>query len=723
MRHTPLPTLALLLPLACAGPAGKPAAKTSAPAAAKKASDAPATRVENVVEDLHGVKVADPYRWLEDGAKPEVATWVEAQNRYLRSKLDPLAIREPIRERLTELLSIGTLSTPVARYPKGKPPRLFYTRREGTQNQPILYVRDGIRAADRVLVDPNAIEADGTAALDWWYPSPDGKLVAYGISLKGSELSTLRVREVDSGHDLGDKIERTRACSLAWKPDGHGFYYTRYPKPGEVAAGDENYYRHVFSHALGADPAVDPKLFGEGRDLKDWTSIGLSPDGKRLLIEAWQGWAKSEVYLLDVAKAGAKPVAVAEKIDASFDGELLDDRLYIRTNDGAPNYRLFAVDPKKPDRPGWKEIVPAGDDVLDSIAVVGKKIVAEYLHQAHSTLHVLDLDGHPQGEIALPTIGTVTAVGGEWDGPDLFVGFTSFAVPPEVHHRDLRSGRTELWERVTAPVNTGAYEVRQVFFDSDDGTEVSMFLVHRKELPKDGIVPTLLYGYGGFNISQTPQFSRAAYLLLEHGGIYAVANLRGGGEYGDAWHKAGMLGNKQNVFDDFLAAADWLLESGYTSTDRLAISGRSNGGLLVAAALTQRPRRFRAALCAVPLTDMLRYHRFLIAKLWIPELGSADDPEAFKWLNAYSPYHRVEDGKDYPAVLVTTGEGDSRVEPSHARKFAARLQAATGSGHPVLLRTEINAGHGQGKPLAKQIDEATDEWTFLFWQLGIKPRN
>jgi prolyl oligopeptidase len=715
---TPI-TLLILLPLACAtqGKAGPKAATGSA----RPHGDAPSTRVDNVVEEMHGVRVSDPYRWLEDGSKPEVQEWVRAQNRYLRSKLDELAIGKPIRERIEELMSIGTLSTPEARYPRHAPLRLFFTRREGKQNQPVLYVRDGLRGTDRVLVDVNALSAQGTDALDWWVPSKDGKLVAYGVSPGGSEWSTLRVREVDSGKDLADVVERTRACSLAWRPDGRGFYYTRYPKPGAVPEGEENYHRHVFAHTLGTDPAADPVVFGAGRDPKDWPNVALSPDGKRLLVVVWQGWAKSEMYLLDAAHPGAMPVPVAEKIDAIFDGTLLDDRLFVRTNDGAPNYRLFAVDPKRPERPGWREIVPASGDVLDGAAVVGRRLVATYLHQAHSQARLFDLDGKAQGEVALPAIGTVTGVGGEWDGPDLFVGFTSFAVPPEVHHREMKSGATEIWERVSAPLDTGAYEVEQVFYPSSDGTEVSMFLVHRKGLRKDGIVPTVLYGYGGFNISLTPQFTRAAFLLLEHGGLYAVANLRGGGEYGEAWHQAGMRGHKQNVFDDFLAAADWIVEHGYTTPDRMAISGRSNGGLLVAAAITQRPRRFRAALCDVPLTDMLRYHRFLIAKLWIPELGSADDPEAFQWLSAYSPYHHVEDGRDYPAVLVSTGEGDSRVEPSHARKFAARLQAATASGHPVLLRTDFDAGHGQGKPLAKLIDEAADEWTFLFWQLGITP--
>jgi len=711
-----------LLPLACASPVKKTAGgPTPTGDSGPRNGGAPPTRVENVVEQIHGVKVGDPYRWLEDGSKPEVAAWVDAQNSHLRATLEPLGHRQAVRERLEELLSIGTLSTPVARYPKGKGGRFFYTKREGKQNQPVLYVRDGVRGADRVLVDPNALRPDGTAALDWWFPSDDGRLLAYGISLDGSELSMLHVREVDSGHDLPDTIDRTRACSLAWRPDGRGFYYTRYPTPGTVPAGDENYHRHVFSHTLGADPATDPKLFGEGRSPQEWPVIALSPDGKRLLIEGWQGWSKSEVYLLDVAKPGAKPVAVAEKVDAAFDGELLDDRLFLRTNEGAPTYRLYVVDPKNPDRRGWREIVAAGDDVLDSVAVVGKRLVAEYLHHAYSQLRILDLEGRAQGEVELPVIGTVTAVGGQWDKPDLFVGFTSFAVPPEVHHRDLAAGKTELWQRVSAPVDTGAYQVEQVFYPSRDGTEVSMFLVHRKGLRKDGVVPTLLYGYGGFNINMTPQFSRASFLLLEQGGLYAVANLRGGGEYGEAWHRAGMRGNKQNVFDDFVYAADWLVQKGYTSPDKLAIAGRSNGGLLVAAAVAQAPRMFKAALCAVPLADMLRYHRFLIAKLWIPEYGSADDPEAFRWLHAYSPYHHIDDGKNYPAVLVTTGEGDSRVEPSHARKFAARLQAATRSGRPVLLRTETKAGHGQGKPLTKQVDEATDEWTFLFWQLGVTP--
>jgi len=719
MRTKPIAYLVPTVLFACAAPPAK------APPAPEKTveqrrTDAPPTRTVDVVDVMHGERIADPYRWLEDGSQPEVAAWVEAQNRHLTEKLD-LPIREAIRERLTQLLSIGTLSTPVARYARGgKSGRFFYTRRQGKQNQPVLYVRDGLRGKDGVVVDPNVLAADGTAALDWWYPSHDGKLIAYGISRGGDEWSTLRVREVDTGKDLEDEIERTRACSLTWRPDGKGFYYTRYPKPGEVPAGQENYNRHVFFHSLGTDPASDPEIFGNGRDPNEWPVVSLSPNGKRLLITGFQGWAKSEMYLLDVTRPDAKLVPVAEGVDARFFGELLDDRLYVRTNDGAPNYRLYVVDPKRPDRDGWREIIPAGEDVLDSIAVVGRRLVAEYLHRAQSEIRLFDLDGRPQGEIPLPAIGSVTGIGGEWDGPDLFLGFTSFASPPEVHHRSMRSGDTEMWERVHASLDTD-YEVKQVFFPSRDGTEISMFLVHRQGLRMDGAAPTVLYGYGGFNISITPQFSRWAYLLLEHGGVYAVANLRGGGEYGEAWHRAGMRENKQNAFDDFFAAARWLINNEYTSRDRLAVAGASNGGLLVGAAITQRPRLFRAALCGVPLADMLRYHHFLIAKLWIPELGSPDDPEAFQWLKAYSPYHHVEDGRKYPAVLITTSESDSRVEPSHARKFAARLQAATASTLPVLLRTETKAGHGQGMPLAKRVDKATDEWTFLFWQLGMQP--
>jgi prolyl oligopeptidase len=692
----------------------------------KRSFPYPGTKVENVIETIHGAQVADPYRWLEEADNPQVKEWVEKQNNFTRSILDKLPGREQIHERLENLLDIGILGTPVPR--KG---HYFYTKREGKQNQAILYVRDGLHGQDRVLVDPNLLAKDGTIALDWWYPSRDGKLIAYGLSQSGNEQSTLHVRDVATGKDLPDVIDRTRACSLAWRPESKGFYYTRYPAAGKVGKGEENYHRHVFYHDLGSDPAMDAKVFGDGRPSEDWPNVGLSPNGRWLVVTEEQGWAKSEVFFKDLQKEGAAFVPLVEKIEAIFQVVPRDDRLYVFTNEKAPRYRVFKVDPEKPGRSDWVELIPEDKDVLQGIIPIGDMIAAEYMHQASSRLRLFDRSGKPVHEIKLPTLGSLAGVSGEWDGHELFFGFQSFTAPTSIYHLDLAevSATTQkngaeadpsLWQQIKADIDFSVYEVEQVKYPSKDGTEITMFLAHKKGLQRDGQNPTLLYGYGGFNISLTPIFSASRFLFLEQGGLIAIPNLRGGGEYGEQWHQAGMLGKKQNVFDDFLAAAEWLIAQKYTTQSRLAIMGGSNGGLLVGAALTQRPELFRAVICAVPLLDMVRYHKFLIARLWIPEFGSPDDAEQFKWLYAYSPYHHVKDGTAYPAVFLEAAESDSRVDALHARKMTARLQAATSSDQPILLRLETKAGHGAGKPRAKIVDELTDTWSFIFWQLGMK---
>ncbi len=685
--------------------------------AAADVADPPVTRTEEVVDELFGVKVADPYRWLEDGSSAEARTWVEAQNAYTRGLLDARPGRDATRARLAQLLSIGTLTAPT---PKGG--RYFYTRRDGEQNQPILFVRDSLKGKDRVLVDPNTLSADGTAAIDWWYPSEDGALLAYGVSLGGDEKSTLRVLDVKTGKPLDDVIPHTRYCSLGWLPDKSGFYYTRYPVPGEVPAGQENYNRHVFFHRLGGDWTKDAKIFGETRKPEEIIEFSVSPDGRSMVVWVLEGWSRSDLYVKDLKTEGSPFVPVAEKIDALFQGEVIDGTLYLLTNWEAPRYRLFAVDPKKPERAAWKPLIPQTDAVLSAAHVVGGQILALYLKDAASRLSVYSAGGKKVRDIALPALGTIEKVDGRHDGQEAFFGFSSYTVPPSVYRYDVKTGATTLWEQVKTDLDLSGLDVNQIFYRSKDGTRVPMFMVHRKGLRLDGSNPTVLYGYGGFNISLTPAFSRALVLWLERGGIYAVANLRGGGEYGEDWHRAGMLERKQNVFDDFIAAASWLVDQKYTRPDRLAIYGGSNGGLLVGAALIQRPDLFRAVVCAVPLLDMLRYQNFQIAKLWVPEYGSAANEAQFRVLRAYSPYHNVKDGTAYPAVLFETAESDSRVDPMHARKMAARLQKATSSKQPVLLRIETKAGHGIGKPLTKVIDEAADTWTFLLWQLGLEPR-
>jgi prolyl oligopeptidase len=679
----------------------------------------PETRTEPLVETLHEVEVPDPYRWLEAAEDPPVQAWTEAQNALTRAALEAVPGRDMLRARLTELLSMGTLTAPrVRRRPDGGY-RYFYLRREGSQNQPILYRRDHLRGEDHLLVDPASFSEDGTSALDWWYPSPDGRLLAYGISLSGSEESTLRIRDVETGEELPDEIPYTRYASLAWLPDGSGFYYTRYPEPGSVPAGEENYWRKAFFHPLGGAWREDPEVFGEGRAREEMLSVALSPDGRWLAVSVHEGWAKNDLYLLDRQQPGAGFVPVIEGVEALFLPEVQNDALYLRTNLNAPRYRILRVDPEHPERERWTEIVSETRDVLDGHDVVGGHLVCEYLRNASSTLQLRALDGTPVREVPLPAIGTVAGWGGEWDGDELLFGFTSFTYAPSVFRHEISSGDTELWDRVAAPIDPDRFEVRQVWYSSRDKCPVSMFVIHRKGLELDGHRPTLLYGYGGFNVSLTPTFVRGAYNLLEHDGVYVMANLRGGGEYGEEWHRAGMLAQKQNVFDDCIAAAEYLIEHGYTRPERLALMGGSNGGLLVGAVTTQRPDLFRAAVCAVPLLDMVRYHRFRIARLWIPEYGDPDDPAQFATLFRYSPYHRVRDGACYPAMLITAAESDTRVDPLHARKFAARLQAAQGCNRPILLRLETKAGHGAGKPLTKVIDEQVDVWSFLFNELGI----
>ena len=674
----------------------------------------PETPAYDISDVLHGETIADPYRWLEDGEAPETRDWTDRQNALTQAYLSSVPGRQRIRSRLEELLGIGVLGVPVP--VRG---RYFYLRREGQQNQPVLYWRQGAGGADRVAVDPNALDAAGTTALDWYYPSQDGRLLAYGLSQNGSEESELQVLEVESGRHLPDRIPRMRAASLAWLPEATGFYYTRYPAPGEVSPGEEHYHRAIYFHRLGEDPEADALVFRPSQK-EFWPGVSLSPDGRWLLILVARTFDQTDVYIQDL-RAGGPLVTVAENLPASFEGEIAHGRLFLRTNLDAPTYRLYQVNPEHPERSAWREMVPPrAGAVLESVSIAGDRLGLGYLEHASSRFRLVDLAGRLVQEVELPALGSLFGVGAEWDGHELFYGFSSYTVPPTVYRIDLATGATSLWGRVEADVDPERFAVRQVSYISRDGTPISMFLVHQVGLQQTGDNPTYLTGYGGFNISMTPSFSRSMLLWLERGGVIAVPNIRGGGEYGESWHQAGILASKQNSFDDFIGAAEWLIAQGYTRPEHLAAAGGSNGGLLVGAVLTQRPELFRAVLVQVPLLDMLRYHRFLIARLWIPEYGSADDPAQFRWLRAYSPYHHVRSGVAYPAVLLATAESDTRVDPMHARKMAARLQAATSADRPILLRLEARAGHGAGKPLSKVLDELTDSWTFVFSELGVE---
>jgi prolyl oligopeptidase len=673
----------------------------------------PVAEVRPLDETFYGTKVVDKYRWLEDSTSPDTRKWVAAENAYTRSVLDPLPGREAIHTRLRELLSIGNIGVPRI---GGK--YYFYTRREGLQNQPVLYVREGVDGKDRVLVDVNLLAADGTVALDWFEPAVHGKYVVYGTSQGGSEMSTLRIVETKTGTVLPDTIERTRAASVAWMPNNSGFYYTRYPKKGDVPDGQERYNKHVFFHELGGDPEKDEKIFGEGRDAEDRPSVSLDNDGRFLLITVAQGWTKTELFLADLKK-GTPPTRITTGKNFLYRASVYNGRIYILTNEDAPRFRMFVTEAADYEREDWTEIIPQTGGVLKDAQLWGGKIFAQYEQNASSQLKVFDLQGRNVRDLPLPGIGTVFGSGGKWDRDEIFYGFESFTVPPSIYRYDIEGMSTSVWGKVDAPgLDASAYSVEQEWYRSKDGTRVPMFVVHKKGLKKDGLNPTLLTGYGGFDISLTPSFSRDIYLWLEHGGIYAVANLRGGAEFGEDWHRAGMLDKKQNVFDDMIAAAEFLISEKYTDAHHLAISGASNGGLLMGAMLTQRPELFRAVVCRVPLLDMLRYQDFQIARLWISEYGTAENPEQFKWLYAYSPYHHVKAGVEYPAVLFMTAEGDSRVDPMHAYKMTALMQGV--SKRPVLLRVEANAGHGVGTPVGKRVEELTDVYSFLWWELGVK---
>ncbi|MEW6281107.1 MAG: prolyl oligopeptidase family serine peptidase, partial [Candidatus Eremiobacterota bacterium] len=674
----------------------------------------PATRLSPVIDDYHGTRVLDPYRWLEDAADPAVQAWTRAQNEYTAQVLGAVPGREAIAKRLEQLLTVGGVGSPSVHGGK-----YFYQKRDGKQNQPVVYVRDAARN-ERVLLDPNRWSEDGTEALDWMYPSPDGRFLAYGRSSGGDEWSTLHILDVETGQELTEQIARTRACSLAWLPDGSGFYYTRYPEPGSVPPGDENYHRHVFFHRLGEDPARDPKIFGEGIEKEHWPNLSLSPDGRHLLLSLSRGWTATDIHVLD--RETNRMTTLVQGEDAQYQGLVADGKVYLQTDAGAPRSKLLKIDLAHPEKEHWQEILPEREGTLEGFDVVGGHLVAQYLENASSRVYHYDTSGSLQGEIELPTLGTVAGLATDEKTGDLFFQFSSFTTPATVFRHNLNTNQREVWARAEVPgFNPADYDVSQQWYTSKDGTRVPMFIIHKKGVDLHGDNPTLLYGYGGFNVSLTPTFSKTNLLWLEQGGVYAVANLRGGGEFGADWHEGGMLGNKQNVFDDFIGAGEYLIDQGYTTPERLGIYGGSNGGLLIGAAVTQRPDLFGAAVSAVPLLDMLRYDQFGIARLWIPEYGSAQNPEQFGFIRGYSPYQNVRDGFSYPPTLYMSAAGDSRVDPLHARKMVARMQSANGSDAPILLREESKAGHGAGKPISKIIESETDRLSFLFSQLGVTP--
>jgi prolyl oligopeptidase len=666
------------------------------------------TKRLDLVETLHGVPVADPYRWLEDAENADTRAWVDAENALTRSILDG-----PARAALVERLAASydyPRTTSLAR----RGGREFFTHNPGLLNQPILYVRaGGVTESEepRVLIDPNALAPDGTTALTAYFPSPDGALVVYGLSTDGSDRQELRVRDTGTLRDHPDRILWVKFASVAWTRDAAGFFYLRFPEPGSVAAEDEPYFGRIYFHRLGTPQAADLLVF-ETPDQRDVVPlVDVSHSGRWVVVTAQRGASDdAEVYVAAESSlaAGWNPLFTGFRAAYHFVEEA-DGRLLFRTTDQAPKGRIVSVDPEHAD--DVREVVAESGDRLSLAAIAGDRIVASYLHNASDRLRAFDLSGRPQGERPLPGIGSVVTLDATPDDDEVRVVWTSFVDPPGawiVRGNQIAGLRAGAAGRPTSP----AFQTRQVWYESKDGTRVSMFLVHRADLPIDGTRRVLLSGYGGFNISRTPAFDPGNLPFLEDGGVFALANLRGGGEYGEAWHRAGMLEKKQNVFDDFSAAAEYLVRAGYTAPDRITIEGGSNGGLLVAAVMLQRPDLVGAVVCRVPVADMLRYHLFTVGRFWIPEYGSADDPEQFRFLLKYSPYHNIRPGVRYPPTLVMTADTDDRVSPGMAKKFAARLQAEAAGG-PFLIRVETKAGHGMGKPVTKLIDEDADIFAFV----------
>ena len=697
MRRVVALPLLMLTPLA-----------TSAP----ESGHPPATKTVPVTDKLHGVEIQDPYRWLEDEHASDVQAWISAQDRYARAQLATLAGRAELTARMKELLYYEALGAPMHR---GK--RYFYTRKRADQEKTAVYWKQDLAGEEHVLFDPNTWSQDGSKGMKGWYPSLDGNHVAYNVSEHNSDEAEMHVHDVAAGKDLPDVIPGTKYSALAWAPDGSGFYYTWLPPVDgkRVTVADRSGLSEVRFHRLGNDPAKDQIIREATHDPTTNTRCFSSRDGHWLFAMTYHGWRSTDVYFKDARVHGAPWTTLVAGAPAQFNVEVWHDRFYVHTNDGAPRYRVFAVDPAHPARAAWKELVAQSDATLDSIAILGEHLVLSYVRAAATQLEIADLDGRHVHDVALPPLGTATALVGNPDEDTAYVSYTSFTEPQVIYKVSIQTGKVDEYARVKLPIDTSRFVTEQVFFPSKDGTRVSMFVIHRKDVTPTGANPTILYGYGGFNTSMTPSFSGERVVWLERGGVYAIPNLRGGGEYGEDWHHAGMLLQKQNVFDDIIAAAEYLIAHKWTSRDHLAVSGRSNGGLTVGAAVTQRPELFRAAICTVPLLDMLRYHLFGAGTTWVSEYGSADDAEQFKALYAYSPYRRAIDAgrRAYPAVLFESTDHDDRVDPMHARKLAAVLQANQTASAPILLRIERNAGHQGADMVRQQVDATVDELVFL----------
>lgn len=678
----------------------------------------PTSQKSNQVDQYHGTVVADPYRWLENPDSEETKAWVEAQNKVTFGYLEEIPAREKIKQRLTKLWDYEKYSLP---FKEGD--RYFYFKNDGLQNQSVLYTLTSLDAEPKVLLDPNTLSKDGTVALSGVAVTEDGKLLAYGLSTAGSDWQEWKVRDVETGKDLKDHLNWIKFSGASWTSDHKGFFYSRYDEPNEkTKLEDVNYYQKLYYHKLGT-PQSEDLLIYHRQDQKEWGFSGdVTEDGRYLIISVWKGTdPRNLVFYKDLTNPKAEVVELIPEFESNFsfidnDGSIF----YFRTDLDAPRGRVIAIDTKNPARENWREIIPQAAETLESVGIINNQLVADYLKDAYSQIKIFNLNGAFVREVKLPGIGSAGGFGGKRYDTETFYNFTSFTTPGTIYRYDMVSGKSEVFRQAKVDFNPDDYETKQVFYKSKDGTQVPMFITHKKGIKLDGNNPTLLYGYGGFNISLTPSFSVSNLVWMEMGGVYAIPNIRGGGEYGEEWHQAGMKLKKQNVFDDFIAAAEWLMKNGYTKPAKLAIAGGSNGGLLVSACITQRPDLFGAALPSVGVMDMLRFHKFTIGWAWTSEYGSPENQQDFKVLYAYSPLHNLKLGTAYPATLITTADHDDRVVPAHSFKFAAALQAAHNGNAPVLIRIETKAGHGAGKPTTKRIEETADIWAFLVRTLDVK---
>jgi prolyl oligopeptidase len=673
-------------------------------------------KVEHV-DDYHGTLVADPYRWLEDPDSEATKAWVEAENKVSFAYLEAIPARERIKERLTQLWDYEKYGVP---FKKGE--RYFYFKNDGLQNQSVFYTLTTLDGEPTVLLDPNTLSEDGTVALAGLSISEDGKFSAYSLSTSGSDWQEWKVRDVESGQDLADHLKWVKFSGASWTEDSLGFFYSRYDEPKDTTKLQEaNYFQKLFYHRLGTNQSEDVLVY-ERPDEKEWGFDGsVTEDGNYLIISVWKGSdSKNLLFYKDLSTANAPVVELINTFESNYSLIEHEDTLFwLQTDLDAPRGRVIAIDINQPDRKNWKEVIPQAAETLGGVGILNHQFVASYLKDAHTQIKIFSLEGSLVREVTLPGLGSAGGFGGKKEDTETFYSFTGFTTPNTIYRYDMVTGESTIFRQPNVVFNPEDYETQQVFYKSKDGTKIPMFITHKKGLKLDGNNPTYLYGYGGFNVSLPPGFSVSNLVWMELGGVYAQPNLRGGGEYGEDWHQAGTKLKKQNVFDDFIAAAEWLIAHQYTSPAKLSIGGGSNGGLLVGACMTQRPDLFGAALPAVGVMDMLRFQKFTIGWAWVADYGSSDNPEEFKALYAYSPLHNLKSGTAYPATLITTADHDDRVVPAHSFKFAAALQESHKGEAPVLIRIETKAGHGAGKPTTKVIEEAADRWAFLVQTLSM----